>query len=233
MRLAPALVAVGVLLPATAAAEGERARADHGSQRFFSPSHEASALYGATGLLVGSDAHPQLVGVGYEEHAGFLGEGLAYDLPRAAGIQSGARPRRRDFGTYVDLRAYLPLNEDFAYGGEGTLGMSFRVGSLRRQGPFALLVGLRIGFLNHGGKQAAMDALSLRFVSPITRHASAWVQFDANLYAVLPFGRIVEWYRPSPLTLGAQYDLGDVFVAAEAAFVWKDATWAVRAGRRL
>lgn len=231
MRLTPALVAVGVLLPGIAAAE-ERARGDHGAYRYFVPSHEASALYGATGLLVGSDAHPQLLGVGYEEHAGLLGEGIAYDLPRLVGIQSGGRPRRSQFGTYVDLRAYLPLNEDFAYGGEGTLGMSFRVGRFGHRGPFSLLVALRIGFLSHAGKQAAMDAISVRFVSPITRHASAWVQFDANLYAVLPYGRIAEWYRPSPLTVGAQYDLDEVFVAGEAAFVWKDATWAVRAGRR-
>ncbi len=229
MRLALALLLL-VAAPAVRADDGV------GTRRLFTPSHELGVVGGSTGLLIGAGApRPSLVGVSYEENAGVVGEFLVYGLARLLHLSSASPSHeRRTFSTHLSLRGYFPVGEGYASGGEVSFGGNLRLFEVQELGPMALSFAVRIGFLSDGARQAAMDALTLRMHAPVFAEVSMFMQFDANLYALIDSEKIRQWWRPSPLTLGFQYDVSRLlWLRAEGSFVFRDVAGQVSGGLRL
>lgn len=207
-----------------------------GTRRLFTPGHELGVVGGTTGLLIGAGApRPSLVGVTYEENAGVVGEFLVYGLARLLGLTSGSHSTdRRTFTTHVAVRGYFPAGDGFAGGGEFSFGGNVRLFEVQEFGPMALSFAVRVGFLAEGSRQAAMDALTLRMHAPVFAEVSMFMQFDANLYALLDSEKIRKWWRPSPVTLGFQYDVTRMlWLRAEGSFVFRDVAGQLSGGLRI
>ncbi len=198
--------------------------------------------------LEGVSRQAQLTGFHYAESEGELAEALLFGVPRAIGLEDTYHPGRygsQGLSTWLSLDVYVPglfgsfdhrawsRGFDVAFGGTVRAGK----GDL---GPTLFQFGVRIAFLwatvpfrqgeappghdapgspgeHREDALTAMDALSLRLHTPLTRSLSAFVHWDANLYAL--FGFMKQWARPSPATLGVQWDSGcDVYARWEITF---------------
>ncbi len=207
-----------------------------GTSRLLTRNHEVSVSAGINGLLIGSGApRPLLLGIGYEEHAGEVVSTLLFGLPKLLGVSSGEIPTRGGFASYLRVEGFLPIGSEYARGFGFGVGGSFKVGRLARR-PVIVQFGVRVAFLSDGAeveRMAAVDAMVLRVHAPITRSLAVSLGFEGNLFALVNVGRIKEWWRPSPVTLGFHWDvLRWLFVAGEVQAVVTDVGGRVQGGLR-